>query len=334
MSTTAPASGTCPVATLDDLVALQPDVVRCPYGAYEQARNSEPGVFNDRLGAWIVTRHDDVLAVLRDADRFSNRLASGPSSVSGLAEKVLKDDSLPERTRKAAARRIELSKSRVLLFSDPPLHKRQRSLVNTGFTPRRVAQLHDSIESLANDLIDEFPSDGEAFDIVGAFSTPIPMTVIATLLGVPPKLMGTFKGWSNAFTRGVGALDHDADAIIEIFDQVNEFYDYFTEELAKRRENPVDDLLSDLLAARLDGKTRSQWTNCSRCSCSSWWPATRPRPTCSAQQYGDSPPTRRCSSCCARILMRYQNSLKRCCDSNRPFRASGASPSKTSASVG
>jgi cytochrome P450 len=174
--------------------------------------------------------------------------------VSGLAEKVLRDDSLPERTRKAAARRIELSKSRVLLFSDPPLHKRQRSLVNTGFTPRRVAQLHDSIESLANNLIDEFPSGGEAFDVVGAFSTPIPMTVIATLLGVPPKLMGTFKGWSNAFTRGVGALDQDAEAIIEIFEQVDEFYDYFTEELEKRRENPVDDLLSDLLAARLDGE--------------------------------------------------------------------------------
>jgi len=248
------ASGTCPAATLDDLLALRPDVVRCPYAAYEAARADTPVTYSERLGGWVVTRHDDVLEVLRDADRFSNRLASGPSSVSGLAQQVLDNPELPARTREAAERRIELSKSRVLLFSDPPLHKRQRSLVNAGFKPRRVAELDDSIVELTHRLIDEFLTAGISLDIVPAFTAPIPMTVIATLLGVPPALMGTFKEWSNAFTRGVGALDHDTEAVISIFDQVNAFYDYFTEELDKRRERPVDDLLSDLLAARLDGE--------------------------------------------------------------------------------
>jgi cytochrome P450 len=210
--------------------------------------------YNERLGGWVITRHDDILAVLRDAETFSNRMASGPSSVSGLAQQVLENQDLPERTRAAAARRMELSKSRVLLFSDPPLHKRQRSLVNAGFTPRRVTELDESVLELSHRLIDDFPASGTPLDIVPAYSTPIPMTVIATLLGVPPELMGTFKGWSNAFTRGVGALDHDADAVVEMFDQVNAFYDYFTAELDKRREHPVDDLLSDLLAARLDGE--------------------------------------------------------------------------------
>ncbi|CAA0129982.1 Polyketide biosynthesis cytochrome P450 PksS [Mycolicibacterium vanbaalenii] len=248
------ATGTCPAATMDDLLALRPDVVRCPYAVYETARHDAPVEYSERLGGWVVTRHDDVLEVLRDATSYSNRLASGPSSVSGLAQKVLENESLPERTRVAAARRIELSKSRVLLFSDPPLHKRQRSLVNAGFTPRRVAELHDSVEELAHSLVDKMPETTAGFDIVPAFSTPIPMTVIATLLGVPPELMGMFKDWSNAFTRGVGALEHDNDAVVEIFDQVNAFYDYFTEEISKRQENPVDDLLSDLIAARLDGE--------------------------------------------------------------------------------
>lgn len=246
-------SGTCPVATFDDLLALQPDVVRCPYPAYSAQRAADPVAFNDRLGGWIVTRHEDILAVLRDTTKFSNRLASGPSSVSGIAQKILEDQSMPERTREQAARRIELSKARVLLFSDPPLHKRQRSLVQAGFTPRRVAEMHGAVEALATELIDQFDVD-KPFDIVPAFSTPIPMTVIATLLGVPPSKMQTFKGWSNAFTRGVGSLDQNADAIIEIFDEVDAFYDYFTEELETRRTNPVDDLLSDLLAARLDGE--------------------------------------------------------------------------------
>lgn len=243
---------TCPVATLDDLLALRPDVVRCPYGAYAAQRDSEPVTHNEQLGAWVVTRHEDVLDVLRDVTRFSNRMASGPSSVSSIAQQILQNDEIPERTRRQAARRMELSKSRVLLFSDPPLHKRQRSLVNAAFTPRRVAELDGAVKELTNQLVDNFAADGT--DIVDAFSMPIPMTVIATLLGVPPSHMKTFKDWSNAFTRGVGALSHDVDAIIEIFDQVDAFYDYFTQELDRRREHPVDDLLSDLLAARLDGE--------------------------------------------------------------------------------
>ncbi|MDO3402760.1 cytochrome P450 [Mycolicibacterium neoaurum] len=247
-------TGSCPAATMDDVFGLRPDAVRCPYGAYAIARDDAPVTFNEQLGGWVVTRHDDVLQVLRDTTSYSNRLASGPSSVSGLAQRILENDALPERTRAAAARRIELSKSRVLLFSDPPLHKRQRSLVNAGFTPRRVAALHDSVEELTGRLIDEFPLVDGVVDIVGHFSLPIPMTVIATLLGVPPELMGTFKDWSNAFTRGVGALSLDDNTIIEIFDHVNAFYDYFTDEIAKRREAPVDDLLSDLTAARLDGE--------------------------------------------------------------------------------
>lgn len=246
-------AGTCPVGTFDDLLDLRPDIVRCPYGAYSAQRETAPVAYNERLGAWLVTRHDDILAVLRDAKTYSNRLASGPSSVSGIAQQILADESLPQRTRDAAARRIELSKSRVLLFSDPPLHKRQRSLVNAGFTPKRVASMHDSIEALTNDLIDAFPTEGSV-DFVSAFGLPLPMTIIARLLGVPPAKMSTFKDWSNSFTKGVGALSQDHDAIIEMFDHVNAFYDYFTEELEKRRENPVDDLLSDLLAARLDGE--------------------------------------------------------------------------------
>lgn len=243
----------CPVAPFDELLALRPDLVRCPYGVYRSARAGEPVAYNERLGAWVITRHEDVLNILLDAETFSSRMASGPSSVSGLAVKVLGDAGLPERTRKAAQRRLELSKSRVLLFSDPPEHSRQRSLVNKGFTPRRVAGLDGAVTELAHRLIDDFPDD-QPVDIAPAFSIPIPMTIIASLLGVPPKMMDTFKGWSNAFTRGVGVLDHDRGAVIEMFDQVNAFYDYFTDELNKRRTKPVDDLLSDLLAARLDGE--------------------------------------------------------------------------------
>lgn len=245
--------GTCPVGSMDDLLRLQPDLVRCPYPTYAAQRESAPVAYNERLGGWIVTRHDDILEVLRDTERFSNKLASGPSSVTGLAQRIVEDETWPERTRTAAARRMELSKSRVMLFSDPPLHKRQRALVSAGFTPRRVAESDQTIRDLTNRLVDAFAVDGRV-DIVPAFSLPIPMTVIANLLGVPTEKMPTFKTWSDAFTKGVGALEQDRDAVVDMFDRVDEFYDYFTAELEKRREAPVDDLLSDLLAARLEGE--------------------------------------------------------------------------------
>lgn len=241
-------------AAFDDLLDLRPETRRCPYQAYDVQRTTAPVTYSERLGAWVVMNYDDCVDVLRDSTTYSNRLASGPSSVSGLAQQVVEDSEYPERTRNAAARRIELSRSRVLLFSDPPLHKRQRALVNAGFTPRRVASMHDAIETLVNELIDEFPSDGSSFDIVPALSHPLPMTIIARLLGVPPELLATFKQWSDAFTLGVGALDQDRDTVIDMFDKVDAFYDYFTEQLDQRRTEPLDDLLSDLLAARLDGE--------------------------------------------------------------------------------
>ncbi|MDX6235093.1 MAG: hypothetical protein QOH68_4260 [Nocardioidaceae bacterium] len=246
-------TGTCPVGTLDDVLALQPDMIRCPYGAYEEQRETGPVVFHEKLGGWVVTRHEDVIATLLDTDRFSNRLASGPSSVSGLAQRIVEDESLPERTRQQAARRIELSKSRVLLFADPPLHKRQRALVSAGFTPRRVLELDQAVIDLVERMVDAFPTDGPV-DIASEFSIPVPMTVIATLLGVPPEKRATFKDWSNAFTQGVGALDQSPEAIVDMFEKVDAFYDYFTEELRIRREAPVDDLLSDLVAARAEGE--------------------------------------------------------------------------------
>ncbi len=246
-------AGTCPVGSMDDLLRLEPELLRCPYPTYAAQRESEPVVYSERLGGWLVTRHDDILEVLRDTERFSNKMASGPSSVSGVAQRALEDETLPERTHKAAARRLELSKSRVMLFADPPLHKRQRALVSAGFTPRRVAESDQTLKDLATRLVEAFPADGTV-DIVPAFSLPVPMTMIANLLGVPAEKMDTFKGWSDAFTKGVGALEHDAEAVIDMFDKVDEFYDYFTAELDKRREAPVDDLLSDLLAARLEGE--------------------------------------------------------------------------------
>jgi len=251
---TAPTEG-CPYTPgdLDRLFALDPALVRCPFPLYDVLRDQAPVTFNDKLKGYVVTRYDDIIEVLKDTATFSSAKASGPSSVSGLAQKVLDDPASAPQLRAQAERRLKLAESPVLLFTDPPMHKRQRQLVSAAFSPKRVKQLEPEVRRLVNELIDSFIDEGHV-DLVPAFSIPLPMTVIATLLGVPPSDMDQFKRWSNAFTAGVGAIEHDPDAIATMFAEVDTFYDYFTAEISRRRAEPQDDLLTDLVAARMDGE--------------------------------------------------------------------------------
>ena len=249
----------CPYtpADLTRLIAREPELVRCPFPLYDVLREQAPVVHNEALNAFVVTRYEDVLDVLRDTATFSSAQASGPNSVTGLAKKLLADPATPERLRTQAQRRLELSESPVLLFTDPPLHKRQRQLVSAAFSPKRVKQLEPDVRRLTGELIDDLiavhAAEGSV-DLVKVFSIPLPMTVIATLLGVPPSDMDQFKRWSNAFTAGVGAVDPTPEEIAEIFDEVSTFYDYFTAQIERRRRAPEDDLLTDLVAARMEGE--------------------------------------------------------------------------------
>jgi len=233
------------------LVTLDEAEVRCPFGAYEELRSEAPVAWDERLQAWVLTRYADIRAVAADPVTFSSRNASGNSSVTALAQRVLEDDAFDERTKQQARRRLELSASPALLNSDPPHHKRQRRLVQAAFTRGRVMEMEDDFTRLVNGLIDAW-GDREEIDFVGEFSLPLPMTVIATILGIPPERMTEFKEWSDAFTRGVGSLDLPADEVVRLFQSVDDFYTYFTEQLELRRTEPREDLLTGLVEARFE----------------------------------------------------------------------------------
>jgi cytochrome P450 len=235
------------------LIALDPDRVRCPFDAYADLREGEPVVWSDRLKAYVVSRYPDIRDVLKDPATFSSKQASGSSSVTSLAQHVLDGPDFPDDVRREAERRLRLSRSPVLLNADPPLHRRQRHLISHAFTPRRVNVMEPDFQRITDMLIDSFVDRGEA-ELVSEFALPLPMTVIATILGVPPSMMLTFKKWSGAFTRGVGAMDLPTEEICELFRSVGEFYDYFAEQLEIRRTEPADDLLTDLVQARIEGE--------------------------------------------------------------------------------
>lgn len=245
----------CPQAQSDltRLIELDPELLRCPFPLYEQLRTQAPVMFNERLNAWVVSRHDDIVEVLRDTETFSSAAASGASSTNGIAQRIVDDPASPEPLRQQALRRLRLAKSPVLLFTDPPLHKRQRLLVSAAFHPRRVKQLEPEVRRLSHELIDGFAARGEV-ELVQEFSLHLPMTIIASMIGVPAEMYATFKRWSNAFTAGTGSLDQPPEALADIFSAVDEFYDYFTEQIQARQAEPRDDLLTDLVTAREDGE--------------------------------------------------------------------------------
>lgn len=242
-----------PAGTLDSLLSLDSAAIRCPYPVYAQLRSEAPVYWSDQLKSFVVTLYDDILKVLMDPVTFSSAHQSGPSSVTGLAERLMADPTTPPGLRRQVERRLQINAEPTLLNADPPVHVRQRKLVSQGFTPRRVGLMEPQVRQVATELLDAVSADG-AMEFVRQYAQPLPLIVIAHVLGVPPERQLDFKRWSNAFTQGVGALQLTMDQITELFGAVDEFYDYFTEQIELRRVDPRDDLLTDLVNARLDGE--------------------------------------------------------------------------------
>lgn len=235
----------------DPLFRLDPEAVRCPHRSYARIREEAPVAWLPGVGCYLVTRYDDVVAVARDPELFSSVKATGPHSVTPTAQRIAQDPGQPEEIRAVARRRIEIAGSRILIFADPPLHTRQRKLVNRGFSPRRVKELEEPVRRLAGKLVDAWGGAAEV-EFNGTFAVGLPLSVIADALGVPRSLSPSFKHWSDAFVLGTGNPNVSPAEAVDMLLAVNAFYDYFSHQIATRRAEPVDDLLSDLVEARTD----------------------------------------------------------------------------------
>lgn len=140
-----------------------------------------------------------------------------------------------------------------MLFRDPPDHTRLRTLANTAFTPKRIAARRPAIEQLANDLLDAIDPTGPV-DLIKQFAFPLPVLVIADILGVPEEDRGQFRNWSAILAAaidlpvgGLASLQADQDAMAA------EVSEYLRSIIAKRRADPRDDLISAMIAATSEG---------------------------------------------------------------------------------
>src|SRR5215472_15016958 len=210
-------------------------VISNPYPAYHQLRDRSPFNYQDLpagsvpgieypLRSWALIKYVDVYRALRDHETFS----SSNNPLVGKAFPPL-----------------------VLLLDDPPRHTRFRRLVNKAFTLRRIEALTPWITSVANELLDE-AGRGE-IEIVERYTIPLPVKVIARLLGIPGEDYETFKHWSDAFLSLVSMDNNQRMASIQ------EMVGYFGKIAAARREHGADDLITALVEAEVEGEKLEDW---------------------------------------------------------------------------
>ena len=201
----------------------------------EKETASGPYFHNAGSGFWAVTSHAGCTAVNRDYEHFSSQREA--TYLWDLAADDLAQQQL------------------IMLNMDPPLHTRYRRLVNKGFTPRTIAQLHDRIHAATDVIIDRVIERGSA-DFVTDIAAELPLVVIAELLGVPDEDRHRMFDWSN---RMIGSEDPEYQTAGEVAQQASlELYAYASELFALKRADPHEDLMSVLTEVDIEGEKLSE----------------------------------------------------------------------------
>jgi cytochrome P450 len=201
-----------------------------------RAREAQPVFYAPQFDLWVVTRYDDVLAVVKDHDTFSSAgaLKSSPEPFPPEVEAVLAEGwpAMP-----------------YIIEVDPPLHERIRGLVTKAFTPKRIAELEPRIQAIAAELVDELAPLGRA-DVIERVAWPLPLRVLGELLGFPREDLAQLHEWGTDWLllQQPGTIEHrvqHARGLVEL-------QRYMITALEDRAREPRDDLLGALMAARAE----------------------------------------------------------------------------------
>ena len=216
-----------------ELTPLDPDFQQDPYPTYDALRERAPVHHDAVFGRWLLTRHDDIEALLRNRDLCVDPRKAGDGTFEQMFLNSI-DDREPS-----------------MLFLDAPDHTRLRGLVSKAFTPRAVQGMVPRIQEIVDELLDAV-AGRDRFDLIAEFAGPLPTIVIAEMLGVDPADRDDFKRWSD---EGVRLFDptltpEERQRVMESQATLDE---YFRRTIAARRAQPRDDLISSLIAAEEAG---------------------------------------------------------------------------------
>lgn len=220
---------------------LDPAVRRDPFALYARARDEAPALFHAGLPLRVVSifRYEDVQATLRDDARFSN----APNQV----------------LRAAIAPELQEVIPPSMLVTDGEEHTRLRGLVNKAFTPRIVSRLESRMHALAGELVEAAVAQGES-DLVQSLTYPLPVTVIAEIIGIPAQDRAQFKTWSDRAVASLGVAflgGFDAERVKAQIALRQEMREYLIPLAEERKRAPREDLMTGLVQAEVDGSRLS-----------------------------------------------------------------------------
>ncbi len=201
------------------------ELVADPYPIYARWRAEQPIWWADDIQGWVLSRYEDVRAVLKDPGTFSSELPASRSA---------NTLSLP------------------LLHDDPPRHTALRAIVNRSFTSRVMTAIEGDLVAMVEQLLDDIDA-GHPVDIAESLTIPLPVALIAQFMGIPFERKDDFKRWSDSLTA-TGTAKTMEERMPDILDMM----DFFRGEIPKRRDNPGDDLISKVVAAEIEGEKLSE----------------------------------------------------------------------------
>lgn len=215
---------------------LDPLISACPWEFFHRLRTADPVHWDAYMHAWVVTSYSEVVTVLRDysanrtpAPEYLDKL--GLSFMKPFAEMMLQQ----------------------MLFMDPPMHARLRSICSAAFTPSKVDRLRVMIQSTADDLIDKIIASGH-MDVLSDFAIPFPAIVTARLLGVPVEDHRQLGAWVIDLAEVLGNFQHHPDRVAEIVRSLEDMKSYVASRVAEQRIRPNDGLINSLMNAEIDGE--------------------------------------------------------------------------------
>ena len=220
--------------------------IESPYTLYRRMHEGTGVAIDPEVGV-AVAGYADLVDLSRNTGLYSSSVTEddrGPRHM-GVSSEPVQDD--VEEILSNAHPLVN-----ALFTADPPVHTRHRKVISKALGPRKVRELEPQIRAVANDLIDAFIHAGQV-DLLPAFAVPFPVTVISDILGVDRKDIWTFKHWGDLMISGnIDVLSHERRR--EVAHAVVDLHRYFVPRIEQRRLQPSDDLLSEMVNARIDGE--------------------------------------------------------------------------------
>jgi cytochrome P450 len=233
----------CPVHGKSEILAsgslIDPEISARPTAYYDAMRAEDPVHYDEKLKMWLISRFEDIQIVQRDPLTYSVEHGYSEQYAKGFMDEfraILERDGggfFPDA-----------------IMSDPPYHTRIRRLMESAFTAHRVKELEPGIRDIVVDVIESFAAKGEA-DAVRDFAVPITIRVICEQLGIDQFNADHIQRWSHAVTQQIGRMQ-DREQMEGFARDICELQNFLIAEVRKREEAPSEDMISDMVHAKID----------------------------------------------------------------------------------